>query len=222
MPFFTVASLWNNEAAIKFMIFISHKIYSPLFFCCTFIRLKVIGKEKINREQPYIIVSNHPSSIDIMANGLAFPGYYKYLAKKTVNKYPIMGFFMKKVAVIVDRADPDSRRKSLGKLKKELEKGYSIFIYPEGTRNRTGQLLGKFYSGAFRLAIETCTPILVATICQVERISKAENGLNLWPGQFEIHWSDPIDVSSYDINNYNDLKQKVRTIMEHQLLKHGR
>ena len=45
-------------------------------------------------------------------------------------------------------------------LKSVLKKGISVFIFPEGTFNTTGQPLKAFYDGAFRIAIETQTPLL--------------------------------------------------------------
>jgi 1-acyl-sn-glycerol-3-phosphate acyltransferase len=61
---------------------------------------------------------------------------------------------------MVDRSSPDARKKSVLQLKSVLKKGISVFIFPEGTFNTTGQPLKEFYDGAFRIAIETQTPLL--------------------------------------------------------------
>ena len=58
-----------------------------------------------------------------------------------------------KGAVLVNRKSDESRRKSYDKMKKVLQKGMHMSIYPEGTRNRTNEPLKKFHDGAFKLAV---------------------------------------------------------------------
>ncbi len=212
-PFYIVAIIIGNDAAKKFMIFLSHRIFAPTFFALTLIKVKGIGKEKIDTSKSYVIISNHPSSIDFMANTMAYPGYYKYLVKKGMEKYPIMGYIIMKFSIIVNRKDTESRRNSLALMKKELDKGYSVFVYPEGTRNTTDQPLAKFYSGAFRLAIESKLPILIATYTKIREVSDSNRGLDLWPGIVEIRWSGPIETAHMVMEDYQKLQENVQNIM---------
>ena len=79
-------------------------------------------------------------------------------------KIPVFGLIYKRLVILIDRSSKESRESCVIALKEEIARGQSILIFPEGTMNRTEQLLGNFYDHAFRIAIETQTPILPLTI----------------------------------------------------------
>ena len=114
------------------------------FFLLTLIRVKVINRRLLDKDQSYIIVSNHISSIDFMLNAYAFPKAYKYLAKYELSKVPLFGFIVKRLCVLVDRKNAESRRKSITYLRKTINEGFSVFLYPEGTRNQSDKPLRDF------------------------------------------------------------------------------
>jgi 1-acyl-sn-glycerol-3-phosphate acyltransferase len=101
---------------------------------------------------------------------------------------------------------------------KALDKNISVVIFPEGTRNRTGKPLKNFYDGAFRLAIETQTPILPMVYC---------NCLHMWNNdEFLIHPVDlkaiylsPIETKGMTESDEPALKDKVYIMMEEVILK---
>ena len=64
----------------------------------------------------------------------------------------------------MDRKSPESRAESVERMRQALQSGFSILLYPEGTRNRGDQPLTDFYDGAFRLAAETGFPMAVMTL----------------------------------------------------------
>ena len=74
-------------------------------------------------------------------------------------KYPVFGIIYRMAAIVVDRSSPERRAQSVRALKAAIYKHISIFIFPEGTFNETREPLKDFYDGAFRIAIETQTPI---------------------------------------------------------------
>jgi 1-acyl-sn-glycerol-3-phosphate acyltransferase len=60
---------------------------------------------------------------------------------------------------MVDRESDAGRTKSVQQLKRVLAKNISVVIAPEGTFNMTNKPLKEFYNGAFKIAVETNTPI---------------------------------------------------------------
>ncbi len=76
-----------------------------------------------------------------------------------MTRVPVFGFIYKNAIVTVDRSDAAHRAASLKILKSVLNKGISIFVFPEGTFNETSAPLKEFYNGAFKLAVETQTPV---------------------------------------------------------------
>ena len=163
-------------------------------------------------------MSNHLTTLDFMINARAFPGVYKFLAKKELVKVPIFGFIVKKLCVLVDRKDRASRAKSMDYLRKTMDEGYSIFLYPEGTRNTTADKLLPFHKGAFKIAIESGHPVAVQTLVNVKKISGLAAGLDFWPGKVKVVWSEPISVEGMTIKDVKGLSETVAERMTEKLI----
>ena len=85
--------------------------------------------------------------------------HFRILGKSEMAKIPVFGFFYRNAVVMVDRSSAEKRARSVKILKSVIRKGISVVIAPEGTFNFTTKPLKEFYDGAFRIAIETQTPI---------------------------------------------------------------
>lgn len=175
---------------------------------------------KIDTNETYIIVSNHRSMFDMPVNVISSPVLFKFLGKKEVEKMPIIGFVSKKIAVLVQRDSHESRSNSILRLKQELKNGFSIFIYPEGTRNKTSNGVLPFKDGAFRLAIEMQKPLLVNTIIGTEKITHPNKIFDLWCGTAYSYWHTPISTIGMKLDNIETLKNMVKQIMIENLEKH--
>ncbi|WP_245809223.1 lysophospholipid acyltransferase family protein [Desulfamplus magnetovallimortis] len=121
------------------------------------------GKEKLNWNKQYIIVSNHQSQLDILvAFGLFFP--FKWVSKLEVFKLPFIGWNMYLNRYIsLKRGDKESIRKMMSDCERQIQKGCSIYMFPEGTRSKDG-VLRPFKPGAFILAKQNNLPILPVVI----------------------------------------------------------
>jgi len=203
-----------GERALRNNIYYLHHIFTPIFLTLVGIRLKVEGREKIDPKQSYVIVGNHRSSLDFIVHAHAFPGVFRFLAKQELQKIPVFGWVVKKMCLIVDRSSAMSRARSVVALKQHLADGWSIFIYPEGSRNKTDDLLGPFYDGAFRIAIQTKAPVAVETIVNM---SKVVSGYDLRPGVVRIIWDAPIPTEGMTADDIPVLKDRVEKMMRERL-----
>ena len=217
-PFYFIAFLVFPKNWRPHIIWFSHHIYTRLFFTLTLIRVRVEGLKNLDPKRTYIIVSNHLSALDFMVNARAYPGVYKYLAKRELVKIPLFGFIVRKMCVLVDRSSAASRSSSMKYLKQTLAEGYSVFLYPEGTRNTSGQPLLPFHKGAFKIAIESGKPIAVQTIVGMPKISGKASGLDLCPGVVRVVWSGPIDVAGLKTADVDKVSEQVRAILAQNLL----
>ncbi len=206
-----------GERALRRNIHYLHHPFSAVFFTLIGVRLTVSGKEKLDPKASYVIVSNHRSALDFIANGHAFPGVFRFLAKQELQKIPVFGWIVKKMCLIVDRSSAMSRARSVVLLKNELQNGMSIFVYPEGGRNATAEPLAPFFDGAFRVALQTKAPIAVQTILNVQEISNTAKSVDLWPGKLNIVWDTPIPTENLTADDLPKLKEQVIQLMLNHL-----
>ena len=98
-------------------------------------------------KKPAVIIANHQSHLDLLCTMMLNPKVV-LLTTDWVWKNPMYG-------VIIRFAEfypvSDGYDKNVERLKSLVERGYSVVVYPEGTRSETGEIL-RFHKGAFQLA----------------------------------------------------------------------
>jgi 1-acyl-sn-glycerol-3-phosphate acyltransferase len=129
----------------------------------------------------------------------------------------LFGFIYRKVIVTVDRKNAMNRAQSIRVLKSIIGKGISVLFFPEGTYNETNLPLKSFYSGAFRVAIETQIPIKPVLFLDTYNRMHHQSIFSLNPGKCRIVFLDEIPVTGLRTSDTEDLKWKVYEIMERKL-----
>jgi 1-acyl-sn-glycerol-3-phosphate acyltransferase len=193
-------------------------LWSWIFSQLTFIRYKFYGTENFRKGKSYIYVSNHTSFLDIPGIRMIIPGQFRPLAKKELKKIPVFGWIAQAATIIVDRSSPESRKKSIDKLKQYLRQGISILIFVEGTQNRTKEVLQPFHDGAFRIAVDTQQPVLPIVVIGAGRLMPPGT-INLRPGLIRIYVGDEIETSGLTVSDVRALKEKTANIMKGMILK---
>ncbi|MES2646607.1 MAG: lysophospholipid acyltransferase family protein [Bacteroidota bacterium] len=185
------------------------------------IRNRSIILEPIDPNRHYVFVANHTSYLDIPIIFQSIrKNSFRVLGKSEMSKIPVFGTLYKLAVVLVDRSSNANRAKSLEILKKTLDQNISILIFPEGTFNETGHPLKKFYDGAFRIAIETNTPIKPTVYLDAIKLMHFSSPLRLKPGVSRVVILPEIPVNGFTIHNLEPLKQQVYTAMEAAILKY--
>lgn len=212
-----IFNLLQKEKAIKYTHQVTH-YWGKLLLACMLVKLTDEGKENIPKDLgACIIVSNHLSMCDIPICMTACPIPFSFLAKKEVDKVPVVGYLARNMHVYIDRKNKKSRQDTTERMKAHLADNSSILIYAEGTRNRTDFLLKRFYDGAFHLAIETQKPLVVMTICGSDRISTPKNPYKASPAWVHTVWDEPICTKGMTLDNLKELKDLVRNKMLYNL-----
>ncbi len=162
----------------------------------------------------YIFVANHTSYMDIPPLVLITHQPIRILGKYEMIKIPVFGWIYRAAVVLVDRKNAETRSKSVRALKSALKHGISIFIFPEGTFNMGQTPLKAFFDGAFRIAIETETPIkpilLVDTLDRLHYNSM----FSLTPGKNRVVYLDEVPVTGLSMKDISTLKQQVYNAMD--------
>ena len=123
----------------------------------------VHGYKNASKYSPCIFCANHNSYIDIMLAYVFIPGYFVFMGKREIQNIPLFNIFFKGMNILVDRSSNKDGHNAFIRAGEELDKGHSIFIFPEGGIFFRTPELRKFKNGAFRLAIEKQIPIVPVT-----------------------------------------------------------
>lgn len=175
------------------------------------------GKENIDPDKSYVFVPNHVNMLDVAMVGSMLHHTWKPLTKKEIGNIPLLGWLICNISIVVDRSSPQSRSNSLLDMVSHLKRGISILIFPEGSRNRGKVPLGKFYPGAFRVAIEAQKPVLPIIFYNTRKL-KPVNEFRLYPGKGYIRLLEPIPTEGLSLDDLDDFTAKVHKIMEEKIL----
>jgi len=202
------------------LIYQACMIWGDIWFFLIFIRHTNIYEQPLTKGRSYIFIANHISYMDspIVVKTLRQP--VRPLGKVEMTKVPIFGFIYRKVIVTVDRSSAENRSKSVQILKSILQKGISILVFPEGTFNQTHRPLKDFYDGAFRIAIETGTPIMPVLFLHTYNRMHYASVFSLNPGKSRSVFLPEIAVDGLTANDVQTLKMKVYDAMEKALIEY--
>ena len=185
------------------------------------VRVKVGGLEHLDRETPYIYMSNHQGSYDIFALLSCLPVQFRWIAKRELFAIPILGWAMGAANYIsIDRS---GRRKALEIIERAASKikgGVSVVIFPEGTRSRDGSIQ-PFKRGGFTLALKSGVPIIPITI-NGSRDVMPRDSMRVRPGEIRVNVERAIQTAPFSLRERNVLMEKVRETIERNLAADGR
>lgn len=141
----------------KFKIFHQtlQSYFKILIYGTPFVKIKVIGKENLNFEKPRIIIANHTSQLDTPTLGMIHPKSIFMVNNRVLNSK----FFGKAIQMAGFYSVADNYEEGLEGLREKVRQGYSLIIFPEGTRSMTSAVQ-RFHKGAFFLANELNLEIL--------------------------------------------------------------
>jgi 1-acyl-sn-glycerol-3-phosphate acyltransferase len=158
--------------------------------------------------RPFVVVANHQSSADPFLLAL-LPWDMRWVAKVELFRKPLVGWLLHLGGDIpLHRGESASVKAMMEQCRVTLAAGVSVMFFPEGTRSPDGRLQA-FKDGAFRLAIETGTPVLPVVV-QGTRACRPKG--NLWFGEASAVAKvlEPIAVDGMTLDDVPRLKAQVR------------
>ena len=135
------------------------------FSCWVFlIKVKVQGRENIDKKTSYIFVANHQGAYDIFTIYGFLDHNFKWLMKKSLEKIFLVGRACKNARhIFVDDSNIGAIKETIAQAQDTLKDGMSLVIFPEGSRSWDGKMI-PFKRGAFMLAGEFNRPVVPLTI----------------------------------------------------------
>lgn len=194
-------------------------VWADVWFPLIFIWHKNIYVQRPRKHESYIFVANHISYLDAAVIPKTFRHPVRPLGKVEMAKIPVFGTIYKNAIVTVDRTSAGNRAKSVQILKSILRKEISVLVFPEGTFNTTGKPLKDFYDGAFRIAIETGTPVMPVLFLDMYDRMNYRSIFSLNPGKSRAVFLPEVSVEGLTNNDVGALREKVYTMMEEELIR---
>ena len=176
-------------------------------------RFRWIGTPPADPRRPYVVVSNHESFADIPLVS-QLPWEMKWMGKVEMFRIPVAGWMMRAVGDIPIERGVGGRAvlDAMAKCRDVLAKRVSVMIFPEGTRSPTGEML-PFKDGAFRLAIETGTPILPLALAGT-RNALPKHDWRFNRARAEVRILEPVETAGLTMADLQALKARVRRMIE--------
>jgi len=125
--------------------------------------VKVLNEDKIPEDGQYLVICNHRGIIDppILEVALKDTNIFGlWISKKELYNSPFFGLFVRNAGSILLDREKSQMSGFFADTKKAIKEGSSIFIFPEGTRNKTEESLIEFKEGFRIIALKNKIPIL--------------------------------------------------------------
>ena len=156
------------------------------------LNVKVINEEKIPKDGQVLLVSNHRSVIDPLIIEIALQNsslFGHWISKKELYNSFFFGVFVRNGGAILLDREKSNMSSFFTDIKACTKKGDSIFIFPEGTRNKSEKDLGEFKSGSQIIAIKNrlnILPIYIRSNANNQLMSSLKDGKNEITIEIEI------------------------------------
>ena len=126
---------------------------------CLGIRITILHSERIPSSGGFVIAPNHASLFDILVVA-SLPMHFRWISKAEVGRIPFVGGAMRSLgAYFLLRGGSPGDLSKMKQVEEGLRAGFSVLIFPEGTRSPNGALL-PFKKGAVRTAQNAKAPIV--------------------------------------------------------------
>ena len=164
------------------------------------VKVTVIGEDRVPLDTAVLYTGNHRSIYDILITYVRCPRICGYVAKKELGGIPLFSLWARYInCLFFDRENLKEGMKMILEGIEMLKEGKSVFIFPEGTRNKSDSDLPllPFHEGSFRMALKSKCPIVPVAIC---------NSISVWEGHFPkiraahviLEYGEPIYTESLD------------------------
>lgn len=186
LVFFVIPFPVKKEKKQKFMNYMISKLAKSTLYAGFQFRKKVLNPEKLDYSQPSIVIANHTSFLDILAVLMLNPKTI-IMVKSWVYNSPVFGPFIRYAGYIFVEKGTDT---NLDIVRKQFDKGYSLVIFPEGTRSTDGEI-HRFHKGAFVLSKQLNVPVQPVLLVGLHEINP-KNDIMINPGELYVQPLDRI------------------------------
>jgi len=213
------ALLWTVVSRDPRLLYVAGNAGVRLGFALVGIRVRVLGGEYLHRDMAAVYTANHSSHIDppvvFTAMAALHPGL-RVIYKAELRKLPVLVWVFDAAGFVpIERANRAQSLPALDRAAEAIVGGASFFVFPEGTRSRTGELL-PFKKGGFLMAIRAQAPVVPVAVSG-GRDAMRKGSLIIWPVTVTVEFCAPIATAGMTAEDRDVLIAKARGAIEAQL-----
>jgi len=196
----------------RWCIWIYGKVWQ--FLSGTFVIFDPVQYQSNQYREPAIIVVNHRSFFDTYCMNMLPESNVCFAVRDWPFKIPVYNLFMNLARYL--NIEKHSWEKCLDRSQQTLDEKGLVLFFPEGHRTRTGQMT-RFHSGAFKLAVETNTPVI--PVCLTGTQDLLPRGRHhMRPARIKMKILDPVFPHDFSGElKHQDMKKQVKALMKNQL-----
>lgn len=155
-----------------------------------------------------LLVCNHQSQLDIISILAFIPKHTGFIAKTELAFIPIMNIWMTFLhCVYINRKSLKKSALAIDKGVRHLKNGYSLVIFPEGTRSKSRQI-GNFKPGSLKLGTRSGVPIVPVTVDGTYRMFEEHNRIHSARVKLTVH--PPVYPDKLDEREKDGLSEKIK------------
>lgn len=131
------------------------------------VRVRLTGHQLLPTDTPFLLVSNHLSNLDpIITIALFRHRELAFISKPENFKLPVVAPIIRNLSFLaIDRENPRNAVATIKTAAQQItERRLNMAIYPEGTRNKTGEGTLPFHNGSFKIASVAKCPVVVCAL----------------------------------------------------------
>ena len=187
-----IVALWDSEGSTQLKV---ARLWARMLLWIAGAKVKVVGLEKLDPSQSYVVCPNHVSYMDTPVLLTHLPVNFRFMAKQGLFKIPFIGSHLQKAGhIAVPLDDPRAALKVLSAAGKAMkERGLSVLVFPEGGRSESGEL-EPFKDGAAYLAIKGGVRIVPVAIIGVRDVLPMHSH-HVRPARVTLRIGDSIDTT---------------------------
>lgn len=203
----------SKKKKFKFFHKVVHLYFKILIYGTPFVKIKILGKENLNFDEPRIIIANHTSQLDTPTLGMIHPKSIFMVNNRVLNSK----FFGKAIQMAGFYSVSDNYEEGLDGLREKVRQGYSLIIFPEGTRSMTSAIQ-RFHKGAFFLSEKLNLEILPVLVRgNTDLLPKNDNILKT--GKLTLEYLPLISPDDYKFGKtYRERTKKISAYFKEKFI----
>ena len=182
-------------------------------------KVQLTGKENLIHEGPVLYVANHQSIFDIVLLYANLKDHTIFIGKKEIEKVPLLSTWMRLThSLFLDRENLREGLKTILAAIDLIKEGYSVAIFPEGTRNKAEDktTLLEFHGGSFKPAEKANVPVIPIVFHNTSDILE-DHAPWVKAARVKMAVMEPVIISDLDPEQKKFLSTYVSGMMQEKL-----